>query len=154
MRITEKLRMELEEILSRYEHKTGAILPMLYKVQERVGYLSQEILEEMAERLRIPAVDLFEVATFYTLLNTEPVGKHIIRVCENISCYLWGAENLLDFLQEELGVKVGETTADRRFTLKTTSCLGACDRAPVMMVNETLYDHLTPERIREILSKY
>jgi NADH-quinone oxidoreductase E subunit len=154
MKLPPELKKEVDQIISQHEFKQGALLPILHKVQEKCGYLVEDVLAGVAEYLNIPQVDVFEIATFYTLFNTRPVGKNIILVCDSISCYLLEGETILTHLENKLGIKAGETTADGKFTLGTTSCIGACGRAPAMMINDKTYFELTPEKIGKILREY
>lgn len=145
------LKTKIEEIAKRYPDRRSAIMPALYLAQERYGYLSREAIEEVAAILNIPPIQVYEVATFYTMYNKKPVGKFHIQVCTNLSCMLLGAEDLLRFLKERLGIEEGETTKDGLFTLSTVECLGSCGTAPVMQINDTYYENLTKEKIEEIL---
>lgn len=130
------------------------LLASLYTAQERHGYLSSQVMEQIAERLGVPANEVHSTASFYTLFRTEPVGRNVIQVCEGLSCYLHeGAEKVQDYISSKLGIQPGETTSDGRFTLVTVQCLGACDTAPNMMVNDDLYENLTPDRIDRILDR-
>lgn len=147
------MKDNIEEITKRYPDRRSAIMPALYIAQEKYGYLSKEAMEEVAAILDIPPVQVYEVATFYTMYNKEPVGRFHIQVCTNVSCLLLGAENLLELLKEKLGIDKGETTKDGLFTLSTVECLGSCGTAPVMQINETYYENLTEEKVEEILSK-
>ena len=154
MPIPDSLWQEIERISAGYPFRQGAVLPVLHRVQAEQGYLAEETLSELAEYLRMPQVDLFEIATFYTLLHTAEQGQNIILACNNISCYLLEAESVLATIEDELKIKPGETSADKKFSLQAVSCLGACDRGPVMLINDKLYTHLTPEKVRRILSRY
>ena len=146
-----ELREKIEEIARRYPDPRSAVMPALYLAQEKHGYLTKEAMEEVAEALNIPPVQVYEIATFYTMFNKRPVGRYHIQVCTNVSCMLLGAETLVDYLKEKLGIDVGETTRDGLFTLSTVECLGSCGTAPVMQINDTYYENLTKERIDEIL---
>jgi NADH-quinone oxidoreductase subunit E len=130
------------------------LLATLYTAQERQGYLSQETLGEIAEQLGLSESDVLSTASFYTLFRTEPTGRYLIQVCEGLSCYLHeGAETVQEYISTKLGIGLGETTEDGRFTLIAVQCLGACDTAPNMMVNQDLYDNLTPDAIDRILDR-
>jgi NADH-quinone oxidoreductase E subunit len=151
MKLSPQLKKEVDQILNQHEFKQGALLPIFHKLQEIYGYLGENILTGVAEHLNIPQVDIFEIATFYSFFDIKPVGKNIIRICESISCYLLDGETILAQLEKELGIKPGETTPDGKFTLQTTSCIGACGRAPAMMINDKTYFELTSEKIKQIL---
>jgi NADH-quinone oxidoreductase E subunit len=148
-----KTRKRLEEIISRYPNKEAALLPVLHITQQEFGCISAEEEKLAADLLEINPVDVREVVTFYTMYNRSPVGKYHIQVCSNLSCSLLGADSLIDFLKEKLGVDVGGTTKDKKFTLSTVECLGACELAPCMMVNFDYHGDLTKEKINEILDK-
>ena len=132
--------------------KTSMLLTALYVGQEQYGYLTPEAVERVAERLGMSPGQVYETATFYSMYRTEPVGRYVIQICEGLSCHLaGGAENLLTYLEEKLKIKPGETTGDGMFTLQTVQCLAACGSSPAMRVNDTLYEHLTLDRVDMIL---
>ncbi|NLW08953.1 MAG: NADH-quinone oxidoreductase subunit NuoE [Firmicutes bacterium] len=147
-------KKSLRQVIAEHNSDPGALLDILREAQEIHGYLSTAVMEEIADQLGIPVSRVYGVATFYTLLATEPKGKHIIRVCESPPCHIRGAVNILETLQEVLGVNPGETTEDKKFTLELTSCLGVCGVAPAMMIGDQVYGNLTPERVKEILKTY
>jgi NADH-quinone oxidoreductase subunit E len=153
MEFSEETRKKFEQILRRYPRKEAALLPTLYLAQEEFGYLSPEAIQYVAELMEIPPPQVYGVATFYTMFNKEPVGKYHIQICNNISCSLKGADRLVGYLREKLGIDVGETTPDKKFTLSTVECLGFCENAPAMQVNDDYYPDLTTEKIDEILEK-
>ena len=136
------------------ETPRSACIAALKFFQERRGYVSDEGLTYLAPMLDMTVSDLESVATFYSLIFRKPVGEHVILLCDSVSCFILGHDAVWDHLKKRLGIDLGQTTADNRFTLLTIPCLGACDRAPAMMVDETLYGPLTPESIDEILSRY
>jgi len=144
----------IKEILSRYPDKRSAMLPLLWEVQNENGWITPEGVEEVARLTETTLAEVWEVVSFYTMFRREPIGKHLISLCNNLSCSLNNSEMLLDYLCGKLGIDEGETTPDGLFTLETVECLGACSWAPVMMINETLYTHLTKEKIDGILEKY
>ena len=144
---------ELQEVVARYPDKRSAMLPALAIAQREQGYLTPEAYEWVAAALDTSPTWVASVASFYTMLRKEPVGKYLIQVCTNLSCSLVGAQPLLVHLQERLGIKPGETTPDGLFTLATVECLGSCATAPVMQVNDRYYERLTSERIDEILAE-
>lgn len=146
-------RKKIEGILSRYPQKEAAILPILHLAQREFGSISEEEEKLVAGILGIKPIRVREVVSFYTMFNREPVGKYHIQVCSNLSCTLMGVENLIDYLTEKLGIRSGETTPDKRFTLTTVECLGACEQAPCMMINFEFYGDLDREKIDEILDK-
>lgn len=145
---------KLDEIIRMYKGKPGALIPVLHKVQQLFGYLPEEVQERVAAGLGVPLSEVYGVTTFYSLFTMEPRGRHRIAVCLGTACYVKGSAAILEKLEEELGIKVGGTTKDERFTLEVTRCLGACGLAPVMMVGDDVYGKMTPEKIKEILAKY
>lgn len=148
---------EIQEINTELAHcatKASASIEALNLVQRNRGWVSDENLKEIARILEMTPEELDAVATFYSFIFRKPVGRHVILVCDSISCWVMGYNPLLDILMKKLGIGFGETTGDKRFTLLPISCLGACDRAPAMMVDEALYGPVTPEIMDEILGKY
>ena len=133
----------------------SAIIEALHLVQHKnEGYLTPELLGEVAEVLDVPAMYVYEVATFYSMFSTKPVGRNNVAICTNISCMLRGADELVDHVEKKLEVKIGESTSDGRIYLKKEEeCLAACCGAPMMMVNHEYHENLTPEKIDEILDK-
>ncbi len=130
----------------------SAVLAALHAVQHERGHLEPAALEAVARYLDLPAIQVFEVAAFYSMFETKPIGRHSISVCTNISCMLRGGDEILEYVQEKLGVEPGQTTGDGRCYLKPEwECLAACTGAPMMMVDHKYYENLTPERVDEIL---
>ena len=150
----EKCKEELKKVLDQYGHDREALLPCLHIAQEQCGCLTEDVISFLAKELNLPRVEVYSTASFYSMFSFEKRGKHVIRVCTSLPCYLKGSEKILKTLNEELNVTVGHTTSDRIFTLEAVSCIGACDKAPAMMIDEKLYGNLTPEKVREIISKY
>jgi len=148
-----ELRKWVEERLSRYPTRRSLLVPILIQAQKYHDYASPGLMQAVAELLQMPESEVMSVASFYTLIAKHPVGKHIIQVCHNVSCYLRGCDELIAQLEERLGCKVGETTEDGKFTLITVECLAACGSAPVMMVDEKLYENVAPEQIDRILAE-
>lgn len=153
MALSDAAQRELEDLLACYPDKRSAMLPALAIAQRELGYLTTEAYEWVAAALGTSPTWVASVASFYTMLRKEPAGKYLVQVCTNLSCSLLGAQSLVDYLSERLGIGVGETTPDGLFTLATVECLGSCATAPVMQVNEQYYERLTPERIDEILAE-
>lgn len=144
---------EFQDLLQRYPSKRSALIPALYIVQREHGYLTPEGIEYVAKLIGLTTAQVTEVATFYLMLFTKPVGKNILWVCHNLSCTLCGAEEIISRLESNLKIKVGETTADGKFTLMRQECLASCDTAPVMQVNEDYEENLTLSRVDAILEK-
>jgi len=149
--LSENAVKEIKEITTRYPVMRSAVMPALYIVQREYGYITEEGMREVASILGLRPIQVYEIATFYTMYNKRPVGKYHIQVCTNISCSLLGAEHIVDFLSRKLGIGVKETTPDNRFTLSTVECLGSCGTAPMMQINDTYYENLTEAKIEEIL---
>ena len=148
-----KLRKKIDEIVARYPKKDAALLPVLHLVQNEVGFISPEEEKLVAQALGIKPMRVREVVSFYTMISSQPLGRYHIQVCSNLSCHLDGSDQLIDYLKRKLGIGVGETTADKKFTLSTVECLGACEQAPCMMVNFEYYGQLDEARIDQILDR-
>lgn len=147
------LQKKIGELAARYPSRQAALLPVLHLVQNEMGFISADDERAVAALLGIKPIKVREVVTFYTMFTRKPVGRFHIQVCSNLSCSLAGGEPLLTHLQARLGIKAGETTPDRKFTLTTVECLGACEQAPCMMVNFDYHGHLDPEKIDRILKE-
>ncbi len=154
--LSEHVRAEIDEWLTRYpeDRKQSAVLAALRAVQHELGWLPREQMDAVAEYLAMPAIAVYEVASFYSMFNLQPVGRHEISVCTNISCWLRGAGEIVAHLEGRLGIKLGESTPDGRFYLKREEeCLAACCGAPMMQVDHVYHEHLTPEKVDEILDQ-
>jgi NADH-quinone oxidoreductase E subunit len=151
--LTDQTKKKIEEIASRYASKEAALLPVLHLVQHETGFISQQEEKQVAELLAIKPIKVKEVVTFYTMFNQRPIGKYHIQVCSNLSCSLMGAESLIQHLKDKLGIEVGGTSEDNKFTLSTVECLGACEKAPCMMINFDYYEDLDKAKIDDILDK-
>ncbi len=152
--ITPESCAEIDRWISNYpaDQKQSAVMAALRILQDQNGgWLSHELMDAIAAYLDMPPIAVYEVATFYSMYRLEPCGRHKINVCTNISCLLCGSEEVVAHLQERLGIKLGETTADGKFTLSEVECLGACVGAPMMQVNRDYHERLTPETIDAIL---
>jgi NADH-quinone oxidoreductase subunit E len=130
------------------------LLGMMKEAQEKSGYISEEAMVHMAETLQLPIGDVYGAATFYSFLSTKPLGRHVIRICKSVPCLLQNGETLIETIGKELGIAPGETTPDGRFSFELTNCIGACDQAPAMLVDDEVYGDLTTEKIREILQSF
>jgi NADH-quinone oxidoreductase subunit E len=144
---------EIENILARYPDKRSAVMPMMYLAQREYGCLSDETMREIADLLDMSLSQVHSVASFYTLLYKEPVGRHVIHFCNDFPCSLRGAEEKLDHVCRRLGIQPGETTPDGAITLETVMCVAACDRAPIMQVDLEYFENLTTEEIDRILEE-
>jgi NADH-quinone oxidoreductase subunit E len=153
--LSEHLRAEIDRWVARFPEgrQRSAVIAALHAAQhENHGFLTPELMDAIAGYLGLPPIQVYEVAAFYSMFETKPVGKHSISVCTNISCMLRGGENILAYLEKKLGVKVGESTPDGRFYLKREEeCLAACCGAPMMMVDHKYHENLTPAKVDEIL---
>jgi NADH-quinone oxidoreductase subunit E len=154
IRFSESILEKVHKIISRYPEgrQKSAILPVLHIAQEELGgYLSVDVMDYVAEILKIEPIAVYEVATFYSQYYLDKVGKYVIEVCHTGPCALCGGENIADYLEQKLHIATGETTADGLFTLRRVECLGACGYAPVMQINTENYEYLTREKIDEII---
>ncbi len=153
--LSEPLRAEIDRWIARFPEgrQRSAVIAALHAAQhENHGFLTPELMDAIAAYLGLPPIQVYEVAAFYSMFETKPVGRHSISVCTNISCMLRGGENILAYLEKKLGVKVGESTPDGRFYLKREEeCLAACCGAPMMMIDHKYHENLTPARVDEIL---
>ena len=127
------------------------LLAELKEAQRQNGYVSEEFMAQTARSMQIPVSEVYGVATFYSFLSTRPLGKYVIRICRSIPCYLKHAEMIIDSVSGAIGIRPGETTPDGKFSFDLTNCIGACDMAPAMLLNQDVHGHLTPEKITEIL---
>jgi len=146
---------EIQRIIGQYpiERKKSALLPVLHIVQKESSWLSAAVMDKVAEILEIKPIEVYEVASFYSMYHTVPVGKYVIEVCQTGPCMICGAEKTIEYLESKLGIKVGQTTPDGLFTLKTVECLGACGYAPMFQIGEQYYEHLTEAKIDEIINQ-
>ena len=151
--LTDDERTEIMKEIRRHPNKRAACVEALKIVQKYRGWVSDEI-RDIAELLDMTPAEIEGVATFFSHIYTRPLGKHVIFVCDSISCWLAGYECIRDHLSNRLGIKSGETTSDGQFTLMPIACLGICEYAPAMMIDEELYTELNPEKINDILKKY
>ncbi len=132
----------------------GNLLELLKEAQNRFGYLSEEVIVKLAKSLDISISDVYGVATFYSFLSTTPQGKNVIRICKSLPCFLKNSQMIVESVEEKIGIRPGETTPDGKFSFQLTNCIGACDKAPVMMINNDVYPDLTPKKISQILKAY
>jgi len=151
--LPEELKASLENKISLTEHPRELVVDVMLALQDHYGYLSDEALEAAAVLLGMTPLEMEELATFYTFIFREPVGKYVIHVCDSIICWMNGYESIRDYLCKKLGIKMGETTSDGLFTLLPVCCIGYCDRAPAILINRKVYGPLTPEKLDNILEK-
>jgi NADH-quinone oxidoreductase subunit E len=143
---------KLKKILSVFEGKKGGLISILQRVQEEFGYLPEEALLQIAEFLKVSPSRVFSVATFYAHFYLTRRGDHLVRVCEGTACYVRGARDILETAQHKLGIKTGETTEDYKYSLERVACLGSCALAPIMVVDDAVYPHVTTKKVIEILT--
>lgn len=145
---------KLQESIETHRNERGALMPVLQAAQSIFGYVPQDVQIKIAEGLNVPLTEVYGVATFYSQFALEAMGEHVIGVCLGTACYVKGAQKIMDKLASELRVEIGRSTADNKFTLNATRCLGACGLAPVMMIGEEVYGRLKPDDIPGIIAKY
>ncbi len=142
---------KFEEIVARYPRKEAAMLPVLNLAQREFGYLGEEAIAYVAKLMGQSPASVQGVVSFYSMLNMRPIGRHHVQVCRTLPCALGGAEKIVSFIKQKLGIEVGQTTEDRRFTLSEVECLASCGTAPMMQINDDYYENLTEARVTEIL---
>lgn len=152
--MTSHIEERLREIIKIYPNREAAVLPALYIAQEEFGWLSQEALKTVSDSLNLSDAFVRGVATFYYMYKNKPMGKHLIQICTNVSCMLFGGERIVDLLREKYNLEPGGTTEDGRFSLIIMECIGACDMAPAMLVNSDLHGGLKENKVFEILDRY
>jgi len=130
------------------------LLGMIKEEQEKGGHISERAMSGIAQTLQLPIGDVYGVTTFYSFLSTKPLGRHVIRICKSVPCFLQDGVMMAAAIEKELGVSPGETTSDGRFTFELTNCIGACDQVPAMLIDDEVYGDLTPEKIGEILNSF
>ncbi len=149
-----ELQAEIDALLQRYPNKRAGLIPVLHRVQERFGYLSEGAMVSVGNRLELAPSYVADIVSFYSMLRTQPVGKYHIELCQTLSCALLGADSLADYLVEKLGIGFGEVTADGKFSLGKVECVGACEQAPAMLVNNELYGNLNKQRLDEVIERF
>ena len=135
-------------------YEKAELIRILHEINTELGYISDDAIQELSDRMNIPSSHIYSVATFYRMLSTEPRGRHVIQFCESAPCHVAGGRLVWQKLQNELGLSNGETSADEKWTLLTTSCLGVCGVGPVLVIDHDIYGNVTPEQIAGILSNY
>ena len=145
--------MSQQGISTRHQGREDLVV-LLKEAQSKFGYVPEEVIAGLAETLQIPVNDVYGVASFYSFLDTKPLGRNVIRVCKSLPCYLKHSQAIIESVAREIGIKPGETTADGRFSFRLTNCIGACDRAPAMMINDEVHVDLTPEKVARLLKFY
>ena len=157
LRLTEHTRHEIDGWISRFpagRHRSAVLSALRFAQEQNDGFLTPELMDGVAEYLQLPPIQVYEVATFYSMFETKPCGRHHVSICTNISCMLLGAEDLVAHCERKLGIKLGESTPDGRIFLKREEeCLAACTGAPMLMVDHHFHEHLTPEKVDKILDE-
>jgi len=144
----------VSQLANKYGRKRESLLPILHEVMDQLYYVSEESMINIAKELNISAADVYGTASFYSFIDTNVQGKHVIRVCRTIICDMKRKEDIVDAITELLGIKPGETTHDGKFSLHYTNCIGACHQGPAMLINDEPYTELTPEKVKNILVSY
>jgi NADH-quinone oxidoreductase subunit E len=154
MRFSDQLEQRLAEMLPHYPTKRSVLVPVLLYIQDEIGYLTDEVIHEIGQRLDLSDLEVRNVISYYSMLTTEPRGKYNVQVCTNISCLLQGGQDLLSLCKRKLGIDVKQTTGDGMFSLEEVECIGACSWAPAMQVNYDFHENLTPEKAAAVLNEY
>lgn len=156
VQFSEDTLKKVDEIIARYPEgkQKSALIPVLHLAQDTFGgWLDVPVMDYVATLLKLEPIEVYEVATFYTMFNTKPVGKYVFEVCQTGPCMINGSDNIIEYITETLGIKAGETTADGLFTLKPAECLGACGYAPMMQLGKYFREHLTKEKVDAIIAE-
>ena len=148
------MRQQLSQVLAPYQGERGVLIPILQKVQEKLGYLPEEAVSEIAHFLCLSESEVYGVASFYAQFRFERQGEHIVKVCQGTACHVRGGRRILEAVERELGIQPGETTEDYKFSLERVACFGSCALAPVMVVDKTVYGRMTVARAKGILAEY
>ncbi len=156
VQFSEEQLKKVNEIINRYPEgrSKSALLPILHLAQDEFGWLSADVMDYVASLLKIQPIEVYEVATFYSMYHMKPVGKYVLEFCHTGPCCLMGAEKMMSYIENKLGIKKGETTADGMFTLKPVECLASCGSAPMMQVGEYYYENLTEEKIDKLFEEW
>ena len=149
--LPEAVSQKIQALIDKYPQKRSALIPSLHLAQKEKGYISQDTICEIAGIFDLTPNEVSEVVSFYTMFHRKPVGRYVIQVCTNISCLLCNAEEIVDHLTQKLGIKLGETTEDNKYTLLEVECLGSCGTSPVIQINDDYYEELTPQKVDQIL---
>ena len=145
---------QIDKIIDKYENKKGILIQLLLDVQKELKWIPKTAINRISQRLNIPCSQIFRIASFYTVLSLEPIGRHLVRVCEGTACYVRGGPRILDFLETKLEIKSGETTKDNKFTLETVNCLGCCALGPVIEIDKKYFGKLNSLTIEKLLATY
>jgi NADH:ubiquinone oxidoreductase subunit E len=151
MDITENQRQKVEEVISAYKGRPGALIPVLHEIQNVLGYLPRWVQERVSDAMNIPLSEVNSIISFYALFSEKPKGKYAIGVCKGTACYVRGADKIIEQLEELLGIEAGDTTSDGKFSIEVVRCLGACGLGPVMTINDKVYTRMKPDRVKEVI---
>ena len=151
---SDSLESRFQRLATQYPVKRSALVPMLLYAQDEVGYLSDEVIANIAQRLELTELEVRNVISYYSLLRTKPMGKYHVQVCTNISCLLRGGEEIFEHCKQRLGIGHKQTTPDKQFSLEEVECIGACSWAPAVQVNYDFHENLTPEKMDEVIESY
>ncbi|PYY01118.1 MAG: NAD(P)H-dependent oxidoreductase subunit E [Acidobacteria bacterium] len=154
MQYSRELEQRFQKLVTQYPWKRSALIPLLLYAQDEVGYLSDDVVSDIAKRVDLNELEVRNVISYYSLLRTKPAGKYVVQVCTNISCMLRGAENVFDHCRQKLGVDHKEVTRDGTFSVEEVECIGACSWAPAVQVNYDFHLEVTPEKMDQILDSY
>jgi len=151
--LSDTLREKFDRLIARYPLKRSAIVPLLLMAQDEIGYVSDEAIEEIAQRVGVRPIEVIEDVSYYSMLHRQPIGRYNLQVCTNISCMLRGGDEIFQHCSKKLGIGHKQTTPDGLFSLEEVECLGACCGAPAMQVNYEYYENLTPEKVDELIEQ-
>jgi len=154
MRFSDEFEKRFAQMITHYPTKRSVLVPTLLYAQDEVGYLSEDVIQEIAGRVGLSELEVRNVISYYSMLHTKPAGKYNVQVCRNISCMLRGADRIIEHVQQRLGIGRKQTTSDGQFSFDHVECIGACSWAPAMQVNYDFHENLTPEKVDRILEEY
>lgn len=146
-------KYKIDSLLKKYDGKKEGLISLLQDIQEKLGYLPEEVLVKISERFNIPLIDLYGLVTFYKSFSLKPKGEHLITVCLGTACHVRGGANIVSVLSTKLGISPGETTSDKKFTLETVNCLGCCAIGPIVVVDGKYYGEMNPQKVERIINK-
>lgn len=149
---TSENKRKFDELVARYPVRRALMLPALWLAQRQNGWISQEVMEYVGSLLGLAPAKVYETATFYTMFHLKPIGRHHFQVCRTLPCQLMGAEGITSHLERKLGVKLGQTSADGKYTLSEVECLGSCGTAPMLQLNDDYHENLTPEKLDALIA--
>ena len=149
-----ELKEKVKQVLQKYQHDKSVLVDILHDIQAESGYLPREVLEETSHALDVPLSRIYSVATFFKAFSLEPRGRHLVNVCMGTACHVRGAVKVLEKIEQELGIKTGETTSDLKFTLETVNCVGACALGPMAIIGEDYHGEMTPDTVGSVLENY